>query len=65
MPRVLVAGDFMVKYSNQYLSPIDRRAVEVAAFKGIRNENLFSHISDRLADVDVVIEQNRREQHHC
>ncbi|KAM7294444.1 uncharacterized protein LOC120844187 [Ixodes scapularis] len=55
MPRVLVAGDSMVKYLPQYFPLNSRLAVEVAAFSGIRIEHLFSQVSERLPDFDVVI----------
>lgn len=50
MPRVLVAGDSMVKYLSQYFSSNNRVAVEVRAFSGIRIEALFSKVSDTLLE---------------
>ncbi|XP_040078800.1 GDSL esterase/lipase CPRD49-like, partial [Ixodes scapularis] len=51
MLKILVAGDSMVKY----LPLNSRLAVEVAPFSGIRIEHLFSQVSEKLPDFDVVI----------
>ncbi|XP_075738923.1 uncharacterized protein LOC142784443 [Rhipicephalus microplus] len=55
MTRVLVAGDSMVKYVDQYFPSRRGLSVSVAAHRGIRIEHLLSMIADKLASFDVVI----------
>nr|XP_037280976.1 uncharacterized protein LOC119174247 isoform X1 [Rhipicephalus microplus] len=55
MTRVLVAGDSMVKYVDQYFPSRRGLSVSVAAHRGIRIEHLLSIIADKLASCDVVI----------
>ncbi|XP_050030060.1 uncharacterized protein [Dermacentor andersoni] len=55
MTRVLVAGDSMVKYADQYFPSRRSLSVSVAAHRGIRIEHLLSMIADKLAGFDVVI----------
>ncbi|XP_037274972.1 uncharacterized protein LOC119167570 isoform X1 [Rhipicephalus microplus] len=55
MTRVLVAGDSMVKYVDQYFPSRRGLSVSVAAHRGIRIEHLHSMIADKLASFDVVI----------
>ncbi|XP_072145309.1 uncharacterized protein [Dermacentor andersoni] len=55
MTRVLVAGDSMVKYADQYFPSRRSLSVSVAAHRGVRIEHLLSMIADKLAGFDVVI----------
>ncbi|KAH8036244.1 hypothetical protein HPB51_021488 [Rhipicephalus microplus] len=55
MTRVLVAGDSMVKYVDQYFPTRRGLSVSVAAHRGIRIEHLLSMIAAKLASFDVVI----------
>lgn len=55
MTRVLVTGDSMVKYVDQYAPSRRGLSVSVAAHRGIRIEHLHSMIADKLASFDVVI----------
>lgn len=55
MTRVLVAGDSMVKYVEQYFPSRQGLAVKVSAHGGARIERLLSRIADEIAGFDVVI----------
>ncbi|XP_037285781.1 uncharacterized protein LOC119178659 isoform X3 [Rhipicephalus microplus] len=55
MTRVLVAGDSMVKYVDQYFPSRRGLSVSVAPHREIRIEHLLSMIADKLASFDVVI----------
>nr|XP_050044868.1 uncharacterized protein LOC126541939 [Dermacentor andersoni] len=55
MTRVLVSGDWMVKYTDQYFPSRRSFSVSVAAHRGVRIEHLLSMIADKLAGFDVVI----------
>ncbi|XP_077541164.1 uncharacterized protein LOC144153388 [Haemaphysalis longicornis] len=55
MARVLVVGDSMVKYVEQYFPSRQGLAVKVSAHRGCRIERLLSKIADEVAGFDVVI----------
>lgn len=55
MPRVLVAGDSMLKDQAQPFRLDTGVAVEVRSFSGVRIEWLFSMITDSLPGFDEVL----------
>ncbi|XP_077551227.1 uncharacterized protein LOC144164849 [Haemaphysalis longicornis] len=55
MARVLVVGDSMAKYVEQYFPSRQGLAVKVSAHGGTRIERLLSKIADEVAGFDIVI----------
>lgn len=55
MPRVLIAGDSMVRFVSQHFPSRRGMSVEASAHSGARIENLLPEIAERLAGVDLVI----------
>ncbi|XP_042143788.1 uncharacterized protein LOC115323317 [Ixodes scapularis] len=55
MPRVLVAGDSMLKDQARSFTLNPGVAVEVRSFSGVRIERLFSMIADSLPGFDAVV----------